>query len=113
MRKLWNANVSTWITLGKEGDGLSIADLNKECEAVDIDEVGAREQTFEQDLKELRGRLSQAAERRTQARSAFDAVGGDDLAADAAAGRQAALSSCVRWPSSCVCGPPPPCWNGQ
>ena len=78
--------------LVREGDGLSLAELKTECEAVDIDQVNAREQTLEQDLKELRGRLTQAAEHRTQTRSAFDAIGGDDRAAEAAAVRQAALA---------------------
>ena len=78
--------------LAKEGDGLALAELNQECEAVDIDQVSAREQTLEQDLKDLRGRLTEAAEHRTQTRSAFDAIGGDDRAAEAAAARQAALA---------------------
>lgn len=78
--------------LAKQGDGLALAELNKECEAVDIDQVSAREQTLEQDLKELRGRLTGAAEHRTQTRTAFDAIGGNDRAAEAAAARQAALA---------------------
>lgn len=78
--------------LAKEGDGLALAELNKECEGVDIDQVSTREQTLEQDLKELRGRLTEAAERRTQARIAFDAIGGGNRAAEAAAARQAALT---------------------
>ena len=49
----------------------------------------AREQTLEQALKDLRGRLTEAAEHRTQTRSAFDAIGGDDRASEAAAARQA------------------------
>lgn len=76
----------------KEGDGLSLTELKTECEAVDIDQVSTREQTLEQDLKELRGRLTEAAEHRTQTRSAIDAIGGDDRAAEAAAVRQAALA---------------------
>lgn len=79
-------------TLAKEGDGLSLDELAKECDAVDIDQVTAREQTLEQELKELRARLMEAAERRTQTRNAFDAIGGDGRAAEAAAARQAALA---------------------
>ena len=78
--------------LAKEGDGLPLAELSQECEAVEIDQVSAREQTLEQNLKDLRGRLTEAAEHRTQTRSAFDAIGGDDRAAEAAAARQAALA---------------------
>jgi uncharacterized protein YhaN len=78
-------------TLAKEGDGLTVDELSKECAAVDIDHVAARELTLEQDMKDLRERLNEAAEHRPQTRSAFDAIGGDDLAAEAEAARQGAL----------------------
>lgn len=78
--------------LVKEGDGLSLAELKTECEAVDIDQVSAREQTLDQTLKELRERLTEAAEHRTRTRSALDAIGGDDDAAEAAAVKQGALA---------------------
>ena len=92
LRELGSERSRVMDALAKEGDGLALAELNKECEAVDIDQVSAREQTLERDLKELRGRLTEAAEHRTQTRSAFDAIGGDDRAAEAAAARQAALA---------------------
>lgn len=91
-RELENERSRVMGVLVKEGDGLSLPELKTECEAVNIDQVSAREQTLEQDLKELRGRLTEAAEHRTQTRSAFDAIGGDDRAAEAAAVRQAALA---------------------
>jgi uncharacterized protein YhaN len=78
--------------LGKEGDGLSLAELAQECDGVEIDQVGAHEQTLEENLKDLRARITQAAEQRTQARTAFEAIGGNDLAAEAAAARQTALT---------------------
>ena len=78
--------------LAKEGDGLALAELITECEGVDIDQVGARELTLEQDLKDLRERLTEAAEHRTQTRTAFDAIGGGDRAAEAAAAKQTALA---------------------
>ena len=92
LRELGSERSRVMGALAKEGDGLTLAELNKECEAVDIDQVSAREQTLEQDLKELRGRLTEGAEHRTHTRSAFDAIGGDDRAAEAAAARQAALA---------------------
>ena len=92
LRKLASERVRVMGVLLKEGDGLAPAELSKECEAVDIDQVSVREQTLEQDLKDLRGRLTAAAEHRTQARNSFDAIGGDDRAAEAAAARQAALA---------------------
>lgn len=92
LRELGSEHSRVMAALAKEGDGLSLAELKTECEAVDIDHVSTREQTLEQDLKELRGRLTEAAEHRTQTRSAFDAIGGDDRAAEAAAVRQTALA---------------------
>jgi uncharacterized protein YhaN len=92
LRELGSERVRVMGALAKEGDGLALAELSQECEAVDIDQVSAREQTLEQDLKDLRGRLTEAAEHRTQTRGAFDAIGGDDRAAAAAAARQAALA---------------------
>jgi uncharacterized protein YhaN len=91
-RELGSERSRVMNALAKEGDGLELAELNKECEGVDIDQVSAREQTLERDLKELRGRLTEVAEHRTQTRSAFDAIGGDDRSAEASAARQAALA---------------------
>ncbi len=79
-------------TLAKEGDGLSLDELAAECADVDIDQIAAREQTLEQELKNLRARLMEAAERRTQTRNALNNFGGDARAAEAAALRQAALA---------------------
>jgi uncharacterized protein YhaN len=92
LRELVSERVRVMGALAKEGDGLELGELSKECEAVDIDQVSAREQTLDQDLKDLRVRLTGAAEHRTQTRTAFDAIGGDDRAAEAAAARQAALA---------------------
>jgi uncharacterized protein YhaN len=91
LRQLESERSRVMGTLTKEGDGLSLDELHKECDAVDIDQAAAREQTLEQELKELRARLMEAAERRTQTRNAFGAIGGDSLAAEAAAARQAAF----------------------
>jgi uncharacterized protein YhaN len=91
-RELGTERVRVMGALAKEGDGLPLAELSQECEVVEIDQVSAREQTLEQNLKDLRGRLTEAAEHRTQTRTAFDAIGGVDRAAEAAAARQAALT---------------------
>jgi uncharacterized protein YhaN len=78
--------------LTEDGDGLSIAALNEECAASDVDEIAAREQTVTDEVRELRDRLMEAGENRSNARRAFDAIGGDDRAARDAADRQAALA---------------------
>ena len=80
-------------TLATEGDGLTLPELSQECEVVDLDQVAVREETLQQELDDLRGRLMEAAERRTQSRQAFEAIGGDDRAARAAAAKQEALAT--------------------
>jgi len=76
----------------QDGDGLPITALNEECAATDLDEIAAREQTLTQELQDLRDRLMEARENRTNARREFDAIGGDDRAARDAADKQAALA---------------------
>ena len=80
------------LTLEQDGDGLAVGVLEQECEAVDLDQIAAREETISADEKTLRGRLSDAAEVRSKARDAFQAVDDDDAAARAAAKRQEALT---------------------
>jgi uncharacterized protein YhaN len=79
-------------TLTEAGDGLPVTALQDECAVVDLDQVAAREETLGQELRELRERLMEAREKRAETRQAFEAVGGDDAAARAAADRQAALA---------------------
>ena len=79
-------------TLDQEGDGLAIATLEAECDDIDVDQIAAREETAAAELTALRGQLTAAAETRSQARDAFQAIGGDDAAARAEATRQEALT---------------------
>ena len=79
-------------TLAQEGDGLAAADLEAECADIDIDQIAAREETADAELKTLRDQLDTAAENRGRARDAFQAIGGDDAAARAEAARQEALA---------------------
>jgi uncharacterized protein YhaN len=78
--------------LAQDGDGLSIAALNDECGTTNLDEITAKEQTVTQEVNELRDRLMEARENRSNARREFEAKGGDDRAARDAADRQAALA---------------------
>ena len=78
--------------LAQDGDGLSIAALSDECAATDLDEIAAKEQTVTQEVSELRERLMEASETRSNARREFEAIGGDDRAARDATDRQAALA---------------------
>jgi uncharacterized protein YhaN len=78
--------------LAEDGDGMAVDVLVGECAEVDLDDVAAREQRVGGELKGLRERLMKAQEVRADARREFEAIGGSDLAARAAADRQAALS---------------------
>ena len=81
-------------TLQQDGDGLTIDDLTQECEGADIDQIRARQETVEADVKALQEQLSEAAEQRAEARQAFQAISrGDDAAAKAAAKRQEAIAA--------------------
>ena len=80
-------------TLDQQGDGLATDVLEKECRDVDIDQVRAREEEAEGELKRLQEQLDETVEARTKARQAFQAIGGDDTAAKAAADRQEALAA--------------------
>ncbi len=92
MRKLCSEFERLTNALAQDGDGLSIAALSDECAATDLDEIAAREHTVTQEVNELRDRLMEARESRSNARREFEAIGGDDRAARDAADRQAALA---------------------
>ena len=80
-------------TLAQQGDGLAIEALEEECRDVDIDAVQARQEAAEAELKVLVADLEKAVEARTDARRAFEAFGGDDAAARAAADREEARAA--------------------
>jgi uncharacterized protein YhaN len=76
----------------EDGDGKSIDELSEECEGASMDEIAAREASLQADFEDLQDQQTQAAEVRSQARDAFQAIGGGDGAAQAAASRQEALA---------------------
>ena len=73
------------------GDGKSPEDLEEECENLDIDEVIARLESYQKELDVSQKQLTDAIAKRIQARSAYDAVGGDGKAARIAARKQEAI----------------------
>ena len=81
-------------TLREAGDGFSVDVLQEECKEVDPDQVTAREASLAQELEDLHERRLETREHRTEARQAFEAVGGagNDKAARAAADQQEALA---------------------
>ncbi len=92
LRRLRADLEATLAVLEREGDGLAVEDLERECAGVDIDHVAAREETVRAGLSELGERSSEASDARTLAREAFRGVGGGDAAARAEALRQEALA---------------------
>ena len=78
--------------LDQDGDGKSIAELKEECESADIDDVAAQEASNQTELDDLQNQLTVAVEKRSQARNAFQAVGGDDSAAQNAARKEEAVT---------------------
>lgn len=92
-RELNEEKTSLEETLDAEGDGLALTELRAECEEVDLDQIAVREESLQNELKDLRDRLTPVAEQRAQARQAFETIGGDGRAAQAAAARQEALAS--------------------
>ncbi len=80
-------------TLDQQGDGLAIEAIEEDCRDIDIDQVRVREEACEAELKLLGERREEAVVAHTDARKAFDAIGGDDTAARAAADRHEALAA--------------------
>ena len=76
----------------EDGDGHAIEVLEQECDGVDLDDTAAREGELHAELEALRTRLTEAAEERSRARSAFEALGGNDEAARAAGERADVLA---------------------
>ena len=80
-------------TLDQQGDGLAIEVLEDECRDVDIDAVRVREEAAEAELRVLGEQMEEAIVARTEARKAFEVIGGDDAAARAAADCEEALAA--------------------
>ena len=80
-------------TLDQQGDGLAIEIIEEECRDVDIDAARVREEAVEAELEVLGEQQEEAIVAQTEARKAFEAIGGDDAAARAAADSEEALAA--------------------
>lgn len=78
--------------LQQDGDGKTVDELEAECEGLAIDEVAALEESLQAELEDLRKQQGEAGDVRSQARHAYQAIGGDDAAAQAGAAREEALT---------------------
>src|SRR5690606_17859494 len=91
-RAQWEERQKIIEKLQQDGDGKTVEELEAECEGLAIDEVAAREESLQAKLKDLRKQLGEAGDVRSQARQAYQAIGGDDAAAQAGAAREEALT---------------------
>ena len=78
--------------LQQDGDGKPLQELEEECEGVIIDEVAAREISIQTELDDLQQQQSNAIEERSRERDAYQAIGGDNAAAQSAANKQEAIT---------------------
>ena len=78
--------------LNRDGDGKSLKELEEECENADIDDVTAHDKLIQTELDDLQNQQTIAVEERSLARDAFQAIGGDDVAARNAASKQEAIT---------------------
>lgn len=78
--------------LQQDGDGKTVEELEAECEGLAIDDVTAQEESLQAELEDLRKQQGEAGDVRSQARQAYQAIGGDDAAAQAAAAKEEALT---------------------
>lgn len=78
--------------LSRDGDGLKLGELAKECADVDISQVVEGVSELEARDRELTAKLTQAAEDRSQKRREFEACGGSGRAAEAASRKESAIA---------------------
>jgi uncharacterized protein YhaN len=91
-RALWAERQKIIGKLQQDGDGKTVEELEAECEGLAMDEVAAREESLQAKLEDLRQQQGKAGDVRSQARQAYQAIGGDDAAAQAAAAGEEALT---------------------
>lgn len=91
-RTLWGEQQKIIEKLQQDGDGKTVAELEAECEGLGIDGVVVQEESLQAELEDLRKQLGGAGEIRSQARQAYQAIGGGDAAAQAAAAKEEALT---------------------
>ena len=91
-RALESERAATTAELLEDGDGLGIDVLEAGCAEVTLNEAATMEAEVQAELEALQCRLAEAAEERSRARDAFEALGGSDAAARAAADREDALA---------------------
>ena len=91
-RALWEERQKVIEKLQQDGDGKTVEELEAECEGQAIDEVAAQDESLQAQLEDLRMQQGESGDIRSQARQAYQAIGGDDAAAQAGAAREEALT---------------------
>ncbi len=91
-RSLMNERRQVAEKLRQDGDGKSLEELEDECKDILVDGVAADEASVQSRLEDLQTQQAAAAAERSRAREAFQAIGGNDAAAQAAALEEEALA---------------------
>lgn len=91
-RQLLAEREKTEEALAAQGDGRTLAELIEQCEEKTLDEISAALPEFNDSLSDLEPQVAEALEARNDARGEFNAVGGDEAYAIAAAERSQALA---------------------
>ena len=78
--------------LRRDGDGKSPDELEDECAGASIDQLMGRANSLEKELEDLLEQKEKSALERNDARAAYEAIGGDDSAAQAASEKQDAVA---------------------
>lgn len=76
----------------KDGDGLPIDVLAKDCEGIDLDEAALQENRLHEEARQARERLTTARDALREARESYESIGGGAAAANAESARQGALA---------------------
>jgi uncharacterized protein YhaN len=79
-------------SLMEDGDGLSLEELTRECESVDLDHVAEQELALEQKLRELESQRIAVVERKEAVRRDLESIGSGSHIAQLAAEREAVVT---------------------
>ena len=91
-RRLSAARAQATEEIREGGDGQPLDVLKKECANVELDQLKPRERMLRDELARMRQAFQEVGIRHSDARKAFEAVGGGDAAAVAEGERQEALA---------------------
>jgi len=96
LRELESEKGNTEDKLLRDGDGLALEDIIRECGEVDIAQVRNHIEELEERLNGLSEEIKEAAGELSLRKGEFEAIGGSDRAAEAAARKESAIAEMER-----------------